>query len=204
MSGKPSNVDAAHAGVEGQHDNSSIRLFGFWVYIMSDCVLFATLFVTFAVLHASYAGGPTAKQIFELPGVLLETMFLLTSSFTYGLATLAMRRGARGELLAWLAITAVLGASFVGLELSEFRRLVLEGNGPQRSAFLSAFFTLVATHGLHVSCGLLWMIVLIGQIARKGLSRTMSSRVMTLSLFWHFLDIVWICLFTFVYLAGVV
>jgi cytochrome o ubiquinol oxidase subunit 3 len=204
MSDKPRNGDVAHAGAEGQHDTASIRLFGFWVYIMSDCVLFATLFVTFAVLHAGYAGGPTGRQIFELPGVLLETMFLLTSSFTYGLATLAMRRGARGELLAWLAITAVLGASFVGLELSEFRRLILEGNGPQRSAFLSAFFALVATHGLHVSCGLLWMIVLIGQIARKGLTRTMSSRVMTLSLFWHFLDIVWICLFTFVYLAGAV
>ena len=183
---------------------SSIRVFGFWVYIMSDCVLFASLFVAFAVLHASYAGGPTGKEIFGLPGVLVETLFLLTSSFTCGLASLAMKRAARGQLMAWLAVTVALGAAFIGLEGSEFRRLILEGNGPGRSAFLSAFFTLVGTHGLHVTCGLLWMLVLIGQVATKGLSETMRTRFVALSLFWHFLDIVWVCVFTFVYLSGAV
>ena len=190
-------------GTDGQHDIASIRLFGFWVYIMSDCILFASLFVAFAVLHTSYAGGPTGKDIFALPGVLFETLCLLTSSFTCGLATLAMKRGARTEVMAWLAATFLLGAAFVGLEASEFGRLILEGHGPGRSAFLSAFFTLVSTHGLHVTCGLLWMAVLAAQIAGKGLSAATSTRFMTLSLFWHFLDIVWICVFTFVYLMGV-
>ncbi len=217
----------AHLGADGEHDLHAVRLFGFWVYIMSDCILFASLFVTYAVLHASYAGGPTGKDIFSLPGVLIETMCLLASSFTYGLATLAMKRGGlsalpglgrpqpsnpagyrgrargrRNEVVGWLAATFVLGAAFVGLEAGEFRHLILEGNGPQRSAFLSAFFTLVGTHGLHVSCGLLWMLVLAAQILRKGLTATTNARVMTLSLFWHFLDIVWICVFTFVYLMG--
>ena len=188
---------------QGIHDVASVRVFGFWVYLMSDCVLFASLFVTFAVFHASYAGGPTGRDLFHLPGVLLETFCLLTSSFTCGLATLAMRRQARGSVVAWLAVTAALGAAFVALEVSEFYRLILEGHGPQVSAFLSSFFTLVSTHGLHVSCGLLWMIVLAAQIARKGLVPAMGTRVVMLSLFWHFLDIVWICVFSFVYLAGV-
>jgi cytochrome o ubiquinol oxidase subunit III len=204
MSDNVMDNHVVHSGADGQHDLASLRVFGFWVYIMSDCILFAGLFVTYAVLHASYAGGPTGKEIFGLPGVLLETICLLTSSFTYGLATLAMKRGARNELVALLAVTVALGACFLGLEVSEFRRLILDGDGPQRSAFLSAFFTLVSTHGLHVTCGLLWMIVLTAQIAWKGLTTTTSTRVMTLSLFWHFLDIVWICVFTFVYLMGVV
>ncbi|HUX51129.1 MAG TPA: cytochrome c oxidase subunit 3, partial [Spirochaetia bacterium] len=122
--------------------------------------------------------------------------------FTYGMAMLAMHRGSRNLVIAWLGLTFVLGASFVGLEITEFRNLILEGNGPTRSAFLSAFFTLVSTHGLHVSTGLLWMIVLMSQILKKGLTVTNSTRMMTLSLFWHFLDIVWICVFTFVYLMG--
>ncbi|HUI69403.1 MAG TPA: cytochrome o ubiquinol oxidase subunit III [Spirochaetia bacterium] len=190
-------------GADGQHDPASIRLFGFWVYLMSDCILFASLFVTFAVLHTSYAGGPTGKDIFALPGVLVETICLLTSSFTCGLANVAMKRGVRTGVMGWLAATFLLGAAFVCLEASEFGRLILEGSGPGRSAFLSAFFTLVSTHGLHVTCGLLWMAVLVVRIARKGLNAVTSTRFMMLSLFWHFLDIVWICVFTFVYLIGV-
>ncbi len=192
---------AEHA--EGGHqDLVAVRHFGFWIYLMSDCILFASLFLTYAVLHASYAGGPTGHDVFELRGILLETLCLLASSFTYGLGTLASRQGRRVQLLGWLGLTFVLGAAFVGQEVAEFARLVAEGNGPGRSAFLSAFFTLVATHGLHVTFGLLWMAVLAGQILVKGLTPAAGARVMTLSLFWHFLDIVWICVFTFVYLAG--
>jgi len=187
---------------DGHHDTASVRVFGFWIYIMSDVILFASLFATFAVLSGSYAGGPTGHELFKLPGVLTETFCLLVSSFTYGMAMLAMHRGSRNLVIAWLGLTFVLGASFVGLEITEFRNLILEGNGPTRSAFLSAFFTLVSTHGLHVSTGLLWMIVLMAQILKKGLTVTNSTRMMTLSLFWHFLDIVWICVFTFVYLMG--
>ncbi len=185
------------------HDTGSIRLFGFWVYLMSDCVLFASLFVAYAVLHGSTAAGPTGRDLFSLPGVLAETLCLLTSSFTFGLASAALGRHRRGEVLSWLALTFVLGAAFIGLEASEFRRLILAGNGPQRSAFLSAFFTLVGTHGLHVSCGLLWMAVLAVQAVRKGLVGPVGVRLMSLGLFWHFLDIIWICLFSFVYLLGV-
>jgi cytochrome o ubiquinol oxidase subunit III len=190
--------------LDGNHDTASIRVFGFWVYIMSDCILFASLFVSFAVLHGNTAGGPSGREIIGLPGVLVETFCLLTSSFAYGLATLAMRHGQRSLVLAWLGVTFVLGAAFLGLEVGEFRRLILEGSGPGRSAFLSAFFALVGTHGLHVSCGMLWMAVLAGQVAAKGLSAPIRTRIMTLGLFWHFLDIVWICVFSFVYLAGVV
>jgi cytochrome o ubiquinol oxidase subunit 3 len=187
-----------------EHDIASVRLFGFWVYIMSDCILFASLFVTFAVLHASYAGGPTGKEIFRLPGVLLETMCLLTSSFTFGLATLALNRRSRAQLLVWLSATFVLGAAFAGLEAGEFRQLILDGRGPGASAFLSAFFALVGTHGVHVSLGLLWMAVLAAQIGVRGLTSAVGTRVATLGLFWHFLDIVWICVFTFVYLLGAI
>ena len=182
---------------------ASTRLFGFWIYVMSDCILFASLFATYAVLGHNYSGGPTGQQLFDLTGVMEETACLLISSFTYGLAVLAMYRGARSQVIGWLVVTFLLGASFVGLELHEFHGLILDGNGPQRSAFLSSFFALVGTHGFHVSCGLLWMAVLIVQIARKGLTPNVSTRVMLLSLFWHFLDIVWICLFTLVYLLGV-
>jgi cytochrome o ubiquinol oxidase subunit III len=186
----------------GHMDTGSLRVFGFWVYVMSDCILFASLFVAYAVLHGSTAGGPSVRDVISLPGVLVETMCLLSSSFTCGLASLAMHRGDRGRLLLWLSVTFVLGAAFVSLEGSEFHRLMLEGSGPWRSAGLSAFFTLVGTHGLHVSCGLLWMLILAVQIGVKGLTPTMTTRVRTLSLFWHFLDIVWVCVFSFVYLAG--
>jgi cytochrome o ubiquinol oxidase subunit 3 len=191
-------IQPIHEGREA----ASTRVFGYWAYIMSDCVLFGTLFATYAVLSRSYAGGPTGKQLFELRGVLIETFCLLASSFTYGLASLAVHRGRRFPVIGLLALTFALGAAFVGLEAREFAGLIAAGNGPQRSGFLSAFFTLVGTHGLHVTSGLIWMAALAVQIAVKGLTPTTSTRVMSLGLFWHFLDVVWICVFTFVYLMG--
>lgn len=196
-------IDPDHAPSHGFNEIASTRLLGFWIYIMSDCILFASLFATYAVLGHNYAGGPTGAQIFDLKGVIAETAALLTSSFTYGLAVLAMFRGNRNQVIAWLVLTFLLGATFVGLEVSEFHGLIIRGYGPDRSAFLSSFFTLVGTHGSHVSVGLLWMAVIIGQVIKKGLTNTTTTHIMLLSLFWHFLDIVWICLFTLVYLVGV-
>lgn len=189
-----------HAEEQGA---AATRIFGFWVYLMSDVILFAGLFATYGVLATSYAGGPTGSQIFELRGVLVETLFLLTNSFTFGLAILARNANRRELVFLWLGLTFALGAAFLGIELREFARLVAAGNGPDRSAFLSAFFALVGTHGLHVAVGLLWMLVLASRIATGGLSTTNRTRLATLGLFWHFLDIVWICVFSFVYLLGV-
>ena len=197
------NSHDAHAHEHEHHDTTKTKVFGFWIYIMSDCILFATLFATFAVLSHNYAGGPTGKDIFELKGVLVETFCLLFSSITYGFAMLGMKAGKKQMVQFWLAVTFVLGACFVGLELKEFHHLVVEGHGWWQSAFLSSFFTLVSTHGLHVSCGLIWMAIMMLQIQRSGLNETNNMRLMCLSLFWHFLDIVWICVFTFVYLLGV-
>jgi cytochrome o ubiquinol oxidase subunit 3 len=178
-------------------------LLGFWLYLMSDCLLFACLFVAYGVLGRSYAGGPTGAELFDLPLVAINTALLLVSSITYGFAVLEMQRGRKGGTLAWLAITGLLGAGFVGIELTEFSHLVADGSGPQRSAFLSSFFTLVGTHGLHVSCGILWLLTLMVQVARFGLHDANRRRLMCLSMFWHFLDVVWIGVFTFVYLMGV-
>ena len=181
---------------------SDKAVFGFWVYLMTDCVLFASLFATYAVLHASTFGGPTSHQLFDLRSVLLETMLLLTSSFTCGLAMLSMQAGRRGDLLGWLLVTLLLGLSFLGMELSEFSRLIQDGNGPDRSAFLSSFFTLVATHGLHILAGSLTLIALMVRLVRHGLSAPTIRRLTSFSLFWHFLDIVWIFIFSIVYLMG--
>ncbi len=193
-----------HAAEEhGPEHVGSVTVFGFWIYLMTDCILFATLFATYAVLVDSVAGGPSGAQIFELPYVLVETFCLLFSSITYGFAMLAMHRGDKQKLLGWLAITFLLGLAFIGLEINEFHKLISEGYGPSRSAFLSSFFTLVGTHGLHVISGLLWMAVLMFQVRAKGLTETNQTRLRCLSLFWHFLDVVWICVFTVVYLMGV-
>ena len=184
-------------------DTVANHAFGFWIYLMSDLVLFSTLFATFAVVGHNYAGGPKAKDLFHLPYLFGETMFLLFSSTTYGGAVLAMHNGNKGQVLKWLAITFLLGLGFVSMEIHEFHGLILDGNGPQRSGFLSAFFTLVGTHGAHVTVGLIWMAVMIGQVVVKGLAVPVRSRLMRLSMFWHFLDIVWIGVFTIVYLMGV-
>jgi cytochrome o ubiquinol oxidase subunit 3 len=183
--------------------NSTSNL-GFWIYLMTDCVLFASLFAAYAVLHDNTFGGPVGRDLFSLPSVLAETLLLLTSSFTCGLGILAARSFNKNLVLIWFGVTFVLGASFLGLELSEFSKLIHDGNGPSRNAFLSAFFTLVGTHGLHITAGLLWMIVLLQKIWRRGVSTMDVKRLTLLSLFWHFLDIIWIFIFTIVYLLGAV
>jgi cytochrome o ubiquinol oxidase subunit 3 len=178
-------------------------IIGFWVYLMTDCVLFASLFATYAVLHNNTFGGPSGKDLFNLPYVLAETLILLTSSFTSGLGLLAAYRGAKAQVIAWLSVTFILGASFVTMEVSEFARLAHAGNSWRRSGFLSAFFTLVGTHGLHITVGLIWMLVLLIQVLRRGLGPNTVRRLTLFSLFWHFLDLIWIFIFTMVYLLGV-
>lgn len=182
------------------HNTDSTDIFGFWLYIMSDCVLFASLFATFAVLHTAVFGGPTIKELVDLPYVLAETMALLLSSFTYGLVILASYRNKFKQMITWLVITFLLGASFVAMEVYEFVHLYLEGHSWQSSAALSAFFTLVGTHGTHVSFGLLWMLIMVLQLYVFGLTPATRRRLTYLGLFWAFLDIVWIFVFTIVYL----
>jgi cytochrome o ubiquinol oxidase subunit III len=192
------------AAAHHAHDDGSKTVFGFWLYLMSDCLIFASLFATFGVLADSVAGGPSGKELFDLPYVGVETLLLLVSSFTFGVAALNVQAGDRAKVINWLAITFVLGAGFIGMEVREFANLITEGAGPSRSAFLSAYFTLVGTHGLHVTAGLLWLAVMMHQTFRFGLDGIVCRRLACLSLFWHFLDLVWICVFTFVYLQGVV
>jgi cytochrome o ubiquinol oxidase subunit 3 len=187
----------------GGHHPENGTLLGFWLYLMSDCLVFACLFASYGVLGRNYAGGPSGADLFELPLVALNTSLLLLSSITYGFAVIAMQRKRQGATLVWLALTGLLGAGFVGVELHEFTNLIHEGNGPQRSAFLSSFFTLVGTHGLHVTFGIVWLLTLMAQVARHGLIAANRRRLMCLSMFWHFLDVVWIGVFTFVYLMGV-
>jgi len=198
-----SNHAVAHDDHE-HHDTGGNTVFGFWLYLMTDCILFACVFATYAVLVNHTAGGPSGKGIFELPYVLGETALLLVSSCTYGFAMIAAHRGFKGQTLAWLAATFVLGAGFIGMELNEFHHLIAEGFGPDKSAFLSSFFTLVGMHGLHVTAGLVWMVIMMLQVSKRGLTDRNNTRLMCLSLFWHFLDIVWICVFTIVYLMGTI
>ena len=181
-----------------------VQAFGFWIYLMSDLILFATLFATYIVLGRNFAGGPTPKDLFDLKYTLGETMFLLFSTVAYGMVMLAVHAGKKQGVLMGLAVTFLLGAGFVAMEIHEFYGLVAAGHGPDTSAFLSSFFTLVGTHGAHVTVGLIWMATLIGQVAVKGLTSPVESRLMRLSMFWHFLDIVWIGIFSIVYLMGVV
>lgn len=180
------------------------RLFGFWVYIMTDCVLFASLFATYAVLRNNTFGGPSGLQLFNLHTVLAETLILLTSSFTCGLAMLAANRKDKNQVVFWFSVTFLLGIAFLVIELTEFRHLVSQGDSWRRSGFLSAFFTLVGTHGLHITIGLTWMAAMIIKVMRKGVSRNTLRRLTMLSLFWHFLDIIWIFIFTIVYLMGTI
>lgn len=188
---------------EEQAQADEKTLFGFWVFIMTDCVLFASLFATYAVLHANTFGGPGGKDIFSLPLVLVETLALLTSSFTAGLTLLAARKRNKLQTLGFMALTFLLGWVFLAIELTEFRHLAQEGNNWQRSGFLSAFFTLVGTHGAHITTGLLWLSVMMSQLWKKGFTRGFQRRLTMWALFWHFLDIVWIFIFTVVYLLGV-
>ena len=186
----------------GAHHPENGTLLGFWLYLMSDCLVFACLFAAYGVLGRSYAGGPSGADLFELPLVAVNTSLLLLSSITYGFAVIEMQRRRQGATLAWLAVTGLLGAGFVGIELHEFANLIHEGYGPQRSAFLSSFFTLVGCHGAHVTCGLLWIGTMMAQIWTKGFKEHIMRRLLCLSVFWHALDIIWVAIFTIVYLIG--
>jgi cytochrome o ubiquinol oxidase subunit 3 len=189
--------------VSGEHHTENSTLLGFWLYLMSDCLIFACLFAIYGVLGRNYAAGPSGADLFELPLVAVNTSMLLLSSITYGFAMLEMQRKRLRATMIWLAVTGLLGAVFIGLELYEFAHLIHEGAGPQRSAFLSSFFTLVGTHGLHVTFGIVWLITLMVQLKKHGFIAENKRRLMCLSMFWHFLDVVWIGVFTFVYLMGV-
>jgi cytochrome o ubiquinol oxidase subunit III len=193
----------AHTEEAAYAETISIQTFGFWIYLMSDLILFATLFATFAVLGQNFANGPTGKELFDLPYLLGETLFLLCSSATCGLVMLAMHDGRKKRVLMGLGVTFLLGLGFVAMEINEFHGMIIAGFGPDRSAFLSSFFTLVGTHGAHVTCGLIWMAVMMAQVAVKGLTSPVQSRLLRLSMFWHFLDIIWIGIFSVVYLMGV-
>ncbi|HBF28121.1 cytochrome o ubiquinol oxidase subunit III [Rhizobium sp.] len=188
---------------EDHHPESSTNL-GFWLYLMSDCLIFAMLFATYAVLGRNYAAGPSPADLFDLKIVAFNTAMLLFSSITYGFAMLSMEKNNKSATLTWLAITGLFGAVFIYLELYEFVHLIHEGAGPGRSAFLSAFFTLVGTHGLHVTFGIIWLVTLMTQVKKHGLNEANQRRLMCLSMFWHFLDVVWIGVFSYVYLLGVI
>lgn len=177
-------------------------VFGFWVYLMTDLVMFAALFATYAVLRGNTFGGPGGEQLFSLPLALTETLILLTSSFTCGLASIAAQREDKKQIFIWFGATFILGLAFLGLELSEFSRLIADGHSWTGSAFLSSFFALVGTHGLHIAVGLLWIAVAMAMVWSRGLTAAVRNKLTRLALFWHFLDIVWIFIFTIVYLMG--
>lgn len=187
------------------HQDAFVRTtLGFWMYLMTDCLLFASLFITHAVLQTETFGGPTSRDLFSLPLAFAETMVLLVSSVACGLAILSSLKNKKNRVVAWLAVALLFGALFVGMELNEFADFVREGNSWTRSAFLSSYFTLVGTHGLHVSIGSLWMIVMMAQIHFRGITVFTFRRLVIFGMFWHFLDLVWIFIFTFVYLMGVI
>jgi cytochrome o ubiquinol oxidase subunit 3 len=194
-------IDRAETG-SANYTSLEMKTFGFWIYLMSDLVIFSILFATFAVQGQNYANGPGPKQLFDIPYLFIETVLLLTSSVAYGLSMVAVQHENRNKVLTGLIVAFVLGLGFVSMEINEFCGMIGNGNGPARSAFLSSFFTLVGTHGAHVSFGLIWMLVMIAQLIKKGLTESVHSRLMRLGLFWHFLDIVWVGVFTVVYLLG--
>jgi len=209
-----SDITAIHPGAAGaaapvqfyetqEHHPENGTLLGFWIYLMSDCLIFACLFAVYGVLGRNYAAGPSGADLFDLKLVALNTSMLLLSSITYGFAMIEMNRNRTKAVLVWLAITGLFGLAFLGIELYEFAHLIHEGATPQRSAFLSSFFALVGTHGLHVTFGAIWLVVLMVQVGKHGLIRENKRRLLCLSMFWHFLDVVWIGVFTFVYLMGV-
>lgn len=188
---------------KGAHHPQNGTLFGFWLYLLSDLMIFACLFATYGVLSKSFAAGPSGRDLFDLSLVAVNTGILLVSSITYGLAMISMQRRSLRGLVGWLVATGALGLAFLGVELYEFAHLIHLGAGPQRSAFLSAFFALVGTHGLHVLFGVVWLVVLVLQLRKHGITPANARRVACLSMFWHFLDVVWIGVFSYVYLMGV-
>lgn len=176
--------------------------YGFWIFLLSDIILFAGLFAAYAVLSGNSAGGPTGQELFSFKTAFIETMILLVSSYTCGLGALSMERDRPDIFYLFFALTFVLGAAFVGIEISEFAGMVGEGAAPTKSAFLSSFFTLVGTHGTHVTFGLIWLLYMVAQVFAKGFRAHVKQRILCFSLFWHALDIVWVGVFTMVYLMG--
>ncbi|MHC9085191.1 cytochrome o ubiquinol oxidase subunit III [Luteimonas sp. RIT-PG2_3] len=195
-------VEPPHEDGHEHHPETGTNL-GFWMYLMSDCLIFAVLFATHAVIGRNYAAGPSPADLFDLKLILVATFMLLFSSITYGFAMLNAYQGNVRRTIQWLLVTAVFGAAFLGLEIYEFHHLAHLGATPQRSAFLSSFFTLVGTHGLHVTFGLVWLFTLVFQLRKHGLIEANRRRLMCLSMFWHFLDVIWIGVFSYVYLMGV-
>ncbi|MGJ3222328.1 cytochrome aa3 quinol oxidase subunit III [Geobacillus thermoleovorans] len=190
--------------LEYRTQESRLNILGFWIFLGAEVALFATLFATYLVLFQRTGSGPTAGELFEVKDVLIETLLLLTSSFTCGLAIFEMRRGRMSGLIAWLLVTLLLGVGFITVEIREFIHYVHEGATMQTSAFLSSFFVLVGTHGAHVSVGIGWMILIIIQLLQRGFTPKTARKVFIVSLYWHFLDVVWIFIFTLVYLLGMV
>lgn len=194
------NLGPAHG-----KDNEAAEtvMFGFWVFMMSDAILFGMVFATYVTSIHATAGGPGPHDLYDIKSAFIETMLLLTSSFAFGMASLALKyKHSKTRLIGWLAVTLVLGVSFLGFELHDFNAMFAKGGVPSRSGFLSAFFGLVPLHGLHVAAACIWLICMVGQIARYGLDTETKLGIMRLALFWHFLDIVWIAIFSVVYLAG--
>jgi cytochrome o ubiquinol oxidase subunit 3 len=189
-------------GNRGPQSKSIIVPYGFWLFILSDIILFSALFASYAALVHATDGGPTGRELFDLRNVAIETVSLLLSSFTCGLALIAAKRRNMLWTQVWLLVTGLLGFVFLLIELREFGSMIMAGAGPQRSAFLSAFFTLVGCHGAHITAGLLWIGTLMAQIWAKGFAPHIMRRTLCFTLFWHALDIVWVAIFTIVYLMG--
>ncbi len=203
--------EITHAGLnlgdtdELTHEQAGSAVFGFWVFLMSDAVIFALLFATYGVMLPATVGGPTPASEYKILSVFIETLILLTSSFTFGMASVAMKHAApRWQLLAWMGVTLVLGLAFVGMELHDFATMFGDGAYPTRSGYLSSFFSLVPLHGLHVFFGSIWIIVMMVQVMTFGLDARVKINILRLGLFWHFLDIVWIAIFSVVYLQGLI
>ncbi|HEX2817708.1 MAG TPA: cytochrome o ubiquinol oxidase subunit III, partial [Phenylobacterium sp.] len=201
--GRGAESDARGHGGGGPASKRVIVAYGFWIFLLSDIVMFSAFFASYAVLSGNTAGGPGAKALFDLNNVAIETACLLLSSFSCGMASLAAASRNKPAFYLMMAVTFILGAAFITLEVREFAGLAAAGNGPSRSAFLSAFFALVGCHGAHVSAGLLWLLTMIAQVFAKGFRPEILRRILCFSLFWHALDIIWVALFTVVYLLGV-
>lgn len=195
-------INLSHARPEDER-HTEVTVFGFWTFLMNDAILFALLFATYATMVNRTAGGPTGPELFDIGNAFIETLVLLVSSFTFGMGAVALKEGRERAVRLWLGVTLVLGLSFIGLELREFASLIGQGATAQTSGFLSSFFVLLSTHGLHVLVGCIWIVVMLVQVSTFGLSRQVRSRILRLGLFWHFLDLVWIVIFTTVYLPAV-
>ncbi len=203
--GAPAAHGGGHPTGHGEGGPAPQRIvvgYGFWIFLLSDIIMFAAFFAAYAVLAGSTAGGPDGRRLFDLGNVAWETGLLLLSSFACGVASIGASVCNQAVFQAAMAVTFLLGAGFLALEVKEFAGLIAQGAGPQRSAFLSAFFTLVGCHGVHVTVGLLWLLTMMAQVWAKGFRADVQHRILTFSLFWHALDIIWVALFTTVYLLG--